>query len=211
MGADDLKSEIKRLDEQRKNLREAVRFFGREGSRERELDLCKRFLSAFDIQFEDRDLIPLEQALSPPDVRFGPIRFEVTELLDEGRRRHAEYKQDLARLEAATKPDPDWVEWEPEEFTLDQVLLEIVSRAFPAKNHYAPSVRRSLDLLVYYNRHRQFESLGELPTLGDDILRSGFRSLLVWTGGLAWVVHASEWAPEPLRSLSGQVRHHLIF
>jgi hypothetical protein len=53
---------------------------------ERERSVCAAFLRCLGIDFSVNDIIAQED--DPPDVIFGPARFEIRELYEEGRRRH---------------------------------------------------------------------------------------------------------------------------
>ncbi len=69
---------------------EAVRFFSSASKSERELWVAKEFLENLGAEFSDDELIVPEN--DPPDVVFRDVLFEVKEILDQGRRRHAEFK-----------------------------------------------------------------------------------------------------------------------
>ena len=89
------------LETQRKARAESVEYFQSANKPERERWVAQSFLTNLGVNFADGELMPGQD---PPDVRFRDTNFEIKEILDEGRRRHQEYKKGLEEAFRATAP-----------------------------------------------------------------------------------------------------------
>ena len=61
------------------------------------------------------------RASDPPDVRFRDAAFEIKEILDEGRRRHADLKEGLEKAKAARVPSDLLEPLTPRDITYNEV------------------------------------------------------------------------------------------
>lgn len=195
------------VEGRRRALSESVEYFSAKNKIERERWVCVEFLKNLGVLFEDKDVLPWSD--EPPDVVFRDARFEIKEILDPGRLRHAEYKLDLEKAQAATKPE-DFLE----PFTpLDITPLQIVDRLRPELEglalHYAPSARARMDLLFYVNLQDHFLLKGPMPEAAK-FAAYGWRSISVLKGWGALVFFAAAGAPLFLQSSAGTLlqRNH---
>jgi hypothetical protein len=136
----------------------------------------------------------------PPDVRFRDAHFEVKEIVDEGRRRHDEYKVSLERARAATSPQDLLEPATPRDITYTDASALVLARVNALSRKYAPSTRRLLDLLFYIDLQDVY---GYIPTAlpsNEHWLPFGFRSVSLVMGRLSGVLSASDDAPEFLQS-----------
>ena len=77
-----------RVKERREALVESVRFFGAQRKPEREVWVADHFLENLNIAYSTEEVVSSDD--DPPDVIFRDARFEIKEIMDPGRRRHAE-------------------------------------------------------------------------------------------------------------------------
>jgi hypothetical protein len=177
---------------------ESVRFFSPENRAERELWVAKEFLTNLGVDYLDTELVHVTD--DPPDVRFRGAAFEVKEILDPGRRRHAEYKEALEKAKAARKPRDLLEPVRPRDITYAQVCTQIEARLADLEVKYSTGARAQLDLLFYVNLENAF---GYVPTPLPPPARwerFGYRSLCILMGRLSGVLIASENAPEFLKN-----------
>jgi hypothetical protein len=133
------------LKDRRCALEKSIEYFSAKNKQERERWVCTEFIKNLGIAFDETEVLSPND--DPPDVTFRDARFEIKEVLDPGRRRHAEYKASLRK--AVETSDPlDLVG----QFTLQdnitplQLGNRILKELESFNGHYAPSVRANLDL-----------------------------------------------------------------
>jgi hypothetical protein len=186
----------------RKGLEKSVRFFGADNKAERELWVVNEFLTNLGLTF-----IPSEMAHvtdDPPDVRFRGAEFEVKEILDERRRRHADFKAALAKANAATSPADLLEGYTPRDITYEEIYGRVETKVAELAGKYAPAVRAQLDLLFYVNLedvHGYIET--PLPS-SERLSNYGFRSISFVMGSISGVFMAGASAPEVL--VNGGIR-----
>lgn len=90
------------IEDRRSALAESVKYFSQKNKPERERWICGSFLRNIDSAFDETEI--LSQDDEPPDVAFRDVRFEVKEVLDPGRLRHAEYKAAFKKALEASDP-----------------------------------------------------------------------------------------------------------
>ncbi|HVX56739.1 MAG TPA: DUF1780 domain-containing protein, partial [Candidatus Saccharimonadales bacterium] len=88
------------LEHRRKDLEASVQYFRSLHKPQREMWVVSQFAGNLGISTAGGDLRPAPN--DPPDVLFKDANFEVKEIMDSGRRRHAEYKEALAKARLAT-------------------------------------------------------------------------------------------------------------
>lgn len=174
---------------------------------ERELLTARGFLDTLGVTYSADEVVLHDD--EPPDVVFRDARFEVKELLDQGRRRDDEYREAARRAARATSRRDLFEEWDAEDVPLEQVAGEVIAVAGDQKK-YAADVKAGLDLLVYFNRQVLVEGVdgkgGEPPALGVQAGdAAGFRSVCVYGNSFAVVLHAGEAAPAFLEGYVGRV------
>lgn len=148
------------LKSARKRLKATTRFFSSKNKFERECWIVKKFLNLTNLnEFikPDRD---------PPDVIYQNARFEVIEILDEGRRRNDEHRERAKKIEEARKNNSLLPLVEPYELSLvtkNEIIEQVLTKITDKERKYAPSVLASLDLLVYVNfRNKKLDRTSEI-------------------------------------------------
>jgi len=186
------------LDSVRKAREESVRFFESANKPERERWVANEFLGNLGVEFLESEIQCVVD--EPPDIRFRSASFEVKEILDYGRRRHADYKAALETAKSATSPRDLLRQITPRDITYAEVcgLVEIEVARFAEK--YAPATRGKLDLLFYVNLEDVFGYVATpLPPPGRWEVY-GFRSISLVMGRLAGVLMTAETAPDFLKN-----------
>lgn len=193
---EDVKKYLKPL---RKRLQSTIRFFSSKNKFERECWIVKKFLNlknTNELKKPDRD---------PPDVFFKDARFEVFEILDEGRKRNDEHRERAKKIDEAEKNNSLSPLLEPQElshFSKDELINEVLSKISIKENKYAPAVTASLDLLVYVNfRTKKLDPHSQVTVDLESSFKK-WRSVSVLTnshGG--FVVYAGPLAPVLLKEL----------
>ena len=183
----------------RKQLKSTIRFFSSRNKFARECWIVKKFLNlknTDDFGRPDQD---------PPDVLYEDARFEVFEILDEGRKRNDEHRQRAKKIEEAERKNSLSPLLEPHElsyFSKNDLINEVLKKITIKENRYAPAVTASLDLLVYVNFI--FKKLDVASPITVDLEDSfkKWRSVSVLTNGHGgFVVYAGPLAPDFLKKL----------
>ena len=188
------------LEDRRKALRESVEYFSAKNKPERERWVCHEFVQNLGLSYADSEVVTPED--EPPDVVFRDCRFEIKELLDRGRRRHAEYKASLQKALEITDPQDLLEQFTPQDITPQQIGDRILNELEALQQHYAPSARRHLDILFYVNLQEHFLKAGPMPTA---LLFApyGWRSVSAVMGWGSLVLCTATDAPTLLVSNSG--------
>ncbi len=140
----------------------------------------------------------------PPDVLYKDARFEVLEILDEGRKRNDEHRERARKIEEAEKNNSLSPLLEPQEvshISRDDLIHEVLRKITIKENKYAPAVTASLDLLVYVNYLAKKLDISSQITVDIESDFKKWRSVSVLTndhGG--FVVYAGPLAPEFLKT-----------
>lgn len=185
----------------REGLKQSVDYFASQDKFIRESYVVTEFLTNLSIEHAKNELC---RADDPPDVVFRDARFEVKEILDEGRRRHADYKQSLVKALAATDPKDLLEGYTPRYITIGEVYDLIFNLASDlAKRKYPPTVRESLDLLCYVDLDNVM-GMVEAPYPDVSTLASlGYRSVSFLDGHRSGVFCAAPNSPVFLHSHLG--------
>lgn len=185
------------LEDRRNALRESVEYFSAKNKSERERWVCHEFIQNLGLSYDESEVVTPND--EPPDVVFRDCRFEIKELLDPGRRRHAEYKASLQKALEITDPRGLMKQFTPQDITPQQIGVRIVKELEALQQHYAPSARRYLDILFYVNLKEHFLKVGPMPPA---LLFApyGWRSVSAVMGWGALVMFAAPDAPMVLAS-----------
>ncbi len=70
--------------------------FSNKNKKSREIWVVKKFLDGLGLSYMESELCC--SANEPPDIIFRDAKFEIMEKMDEGRRRHKEYKDKLKKI-----------------------------------------------------------------------------------------------------------------
>ena len=132
------------------------------------------FLTNFGLEFGPEKVIRPKEDL--PDVIFRETAFEVKEILDPGRRRHDEYRADLAKALATSDPADLVEDVNPEDITPVQIGIVVAELTQILCRKYEPRFRATLDILVYVNLQSHFFKEGPMPD-ADAFSKFGFRSI----------------------------------
>lgn len=181
---------------------ESVSFFSNAGKQERERWVVNEFLTNLGLRCSESDVV--SSIDEPPDVTYRDGRFEVKEVMDVGKRRHAEYKESLRRAKEAKVVDDLLEEYPPRNITYTEVF-DLVGKHLATIRPYAPATKGNLDLLFYINLedvHGYISS--EIPSTAD-CQRQGWRSISFVAGPMGVVLCATASAPSFLRAHVGKV------
>ncbi len=189
----------KYLKSLRKNLKATNRFFSSKHKFERECWIVKKFLNLKNIdelKKPDRD---------PPDVLYRDARFEVIEILDEGRKRNDEHRERAKKIDEAQKNNslsPLLEPFQLSNVSKDEVINEVLRKITVKESKYAPAVTASLDLLVYVNYlTKRLDATSQITIdLKDRFKKWRSVSILINIDG-GFVLYLSPLAPEFLKGL----------
>lgn len=188
------------FEDRRNALRESVGYFSAKNKSERERWICHEFVQNLGLSYDEPEVVPPDD--EPPDVVFRDGRFEIKEILDPGRRRHAEYKASLQKALDATDPQDLLEEFTPQDVTPQQIGDRVLKELETLQEYYAPSARRHLDILFYVNLQEHFLKVGAMP-LAPVFAPYGWRSVSALIGWGALVMFAAPDAPTFLVSNVG--------
>jgi hypothetical protein len=87
----------------------------------------------------------------PPDIVFRDYRFEIKEILDNGRKRTEEYKASLAKAEKANYASSLLEHCTPIKLPIESALALVLGKMKQWSVKYSTSARQDLDLLIYLN------------------------------------------------------------
>ena len=191
------------LEDRRRALKESVEYFSTQNKQECERWVCIEFLKNLAITFDETEALSPDD--DPPDVVFRDARFEIKDVLDPGRRRHAEYKAAFKKALETSNPQVLVGQFTTHAIiTPLQVGNHILTELEKFTSHYAPSVRARLDLLFYVNLQKHFLEVGPMPET-NTFVPFGWRSISVLLGWGALVFFAAPDAPSILHSKVGIV------
>ena len=169
---------------------------------DRERMACAAFLRCLGITFETSELVPGRQ--EPVDIEFRKARFQLTEVIDEDRRRGDDWRERQTEYENARSPGDLLEPWKnPEPVSLADVValmggkLRSKAKKYPGAN---------VDILVYVNLSNKFlNPKFQWPEVGH-LREFGWRSISFVFPPYGGVVIAGESAPTFLRDSKGKVR-----
>ena len=190
------------IDDRRRGLKESIEYFSAKNKAERERWVCLEFVQNLGIAFDEAEVVSPEK--DPPDVAFRDAKFEIKEILDPGRKRHAEYKAALQK--ALTISDPqDLLElYAPKDITPVQIGERVLAELNDLNHHYPRKVCEETDLLFYVNLQEHQLKIGLMPP-APDFGSFGWRSISAVLGWGALVFCAAPSAPAFLCAKVGTV------
>ena len=187
----------------RKAREESVKFFGAANKPERERWVANEFLGNLGVEFAESEIQCV--ADEPPDIRFRSASFEIKEIIDKGRRRHADCKTALEKANSASSPQDLLEPVTPRDITYTEVCDLVEAEVVRFAEKYAPATRSNLDLLFYVNLEDVFGYVATpLPPLSK-WGAYGFRSVSIVMGRLAGVLMAAQTAPDFLKECGPRV------
>ena len=125
---------------------ESVDWFSNKNKPEREKWVVAEHLTNLGIPFNDDDIV---EGADPPDVVFRDAKFEIKEILTQGRRRHDEYKQKEITADNAANLGELLEPYAPQSITIEALYARLIEDL--NKLSYSPDKRCMLDLLLYVN------------------------------------------------------------
>ena len=196
--SDDEMSDEEYLASVRKAREESVRFFDSANKPEREHWVANEFLGNLGVEFTESEIQCV--ADEPPDIRFRSASFEVKEILDKGRRRHADFKTALEKANSARSPRDLLEPVTPRDITYAEVCNLVEAEVVRFAEKYAPATRSNLDLLFYVNLEDVFGYVATPLPPPSKWEVYGFRSVSLVMGRLAGVLMAAQTAPDFLKN-----------
>lgn len=187
-----------------KEREESVRFFSAANRPERELWVANEFLTNLGMQFDASELVHVTD--DPPDVRFRDAEFEIKEILDPGRRRHAEFKAAYERAKVATCPQDLLEDYTPRDITYQEIYSRIEANVIDFSKKYEPGTRSRMDLLFYVNLEDVHGYIATPLPSSSRLSKMGFRSVCFIMGRIAGVLAATASAPAFLKTGEPQIR-----
>lgn len=169
----------------------------------REWHTAVNFLMNLHIGVDDSQVFCSPQ--DPPDVLYRDAAFEVKEIMDKGRLRHAEVKQ--ARQNQKSKLSRQAVELRPviNLLPMDAAALVLVQLDELA-GRYQPDVKVKTDALFYINKLDHWFDDGPMPG-PQSFAGYGWRSVsAVVRSDVSLVFYAAPSAPQFLQANAGLVR-----
>lgn len=191
------------IESVRKEREESVKFFSSANRPERELWVANEFLTNLGVSFSEEELEHITD--DPPDVRFKNVNFEIKEILDPGRRRHAEFKEAFERAKNAKKAQDLLEPSSPRDIIYTEIYALVEAEVERYSSKYSMEVRKTLDLLFYVNLEDVYGYIAS-PLPPQETLKSyGFRSVSFVMGPLSGVLMADKGAPEIFTSSAPRV------
>jgi hypothetical protein len=191
------------LAEYIKGLEASVAYFAPGTTKARELHTVNSFLENLRLNFTEEELVSPDD--DPPDIAFREARFEIKEILDPGRRRHAEYKAALERAKTLTDPKDSFEMFTPIDVHITDILGRCESAAEELRTKYPDAVRAGLDLLFFVNLQHVFHVI-ETPFPSTDRLVSlGWRSISFVMGQRSCSFYARVDAPDFIKTALGRI------
>lgn len=180
--------------------KESVKFFSNFGRVEREKKAFEAFLRCWDIVFDES--IYLVPDNDPPDCIYDGHYFEIAELLDNGRRRHKEYKDNLKNAEAATKGSDLLEECRPdEEIGFSEVIEELMVNLEKKRRKYEIQEIKydCFNIIVYVNYAEKYFKILKDCNL-KELREQGWCSVSMVTRSESYVFFADRDAPDFIKS-----------
>src|ERR1700674_3041291 len=125
------------LKDLRDGLKGSVDYFRSDNKSERERWTCREFILNLNRAAEPESFVSPRE--DPPDVIHRDARFEVKEIMDRERKRHAEYRAALERALKTTDPGQLMKQYSPKDITptdignLAVAELERLAKKYEAK------------------------------------------------------------------------------
>lgn len=184
-------------------LKESLDFFSPQRKLERELWVGRELLHYLALSEFENELLPSDD--DPPDLFFKGAKFELKEIVNEGRQRGREYKEALIAAAQVTTYAELLEEYTPMAMSACEAVSLTCEKAKVWSKKYAPAVTRSLDLLFYLN-WQDYSITGSSIEYGEEFelgSLSPWRSVSVVSNDCAFVLFVNTDAPEFLQQAVG--------
>ena len=179
-------------------LEESLAFYGNQSKFGREKWVALRLVEGLGIDFQNEEFKPSEE---PSDVLFRSAHFQVKEMLNEGRKRTQELKEQMKRAKAAKSFRDLQEHYTPQDITFTEIVERCAKFANDIANHYGPHERNNIDLICYFN----YVDYHETNTINMETVNNAFRSFSVVSNRFCAVINTAENAPRFLSENKGRV------
>jgi hypothetical protein len=189
------------------DLEESVRYFSSDAEYKREGErwVAESFIENLHQTYQPDEIVSADN--DPPDVVFRDAKFEIKEIMDEGRRRHGEYKDELKRIRAISDAKDLLKSFRPKTITIQEVYEHCKKRVESLDKKYPLAVKADTDLLLYVNLQGVTE-ITEHPYPDVSALESaGWRSISFVDGQRSCCLYAHASAPDFIRQAVGHISH----
>lgn len=195
------------IEERIEAAKEDFRFFSNDCKSVRELWVVKHFLYQLRIEFSNDEISPSSD--EPADVVYQEARFQVKEIMNKNRKRNDEYKESLRKAERSTSASDFLEPYRPQKITCSDLVPIVAEQSLKYQRKYGPRERTSTDLLFYFN----LQDIHIVGNIFPDVdpyssKMSGWRSVSVYSGDCALVLHVSLSAPNFLKTSKGKVHRN---
>jgi hypothetical protein len=197
-------NEQKLIAQRIEDLEASVAYFASGNKAERERWVVEEFVQNLGLTPVAGEIISIKD--DPPDVEFRDARFEIKEILDPGRRRHDEYKQELARVRRVEEVGDLLTPFEPKEVGLDEIYRLCHGKAV-SLGTYASDFKMRTDLLLYVNL-KEVMYVREQPYPDtSELAATGWRSVSFLMGRRSSCFYAGRDAADFIKQAAGRVHH----
>jgi hypothetical protein len=182
----------------------SVAYFASHNKQERERWVATEFALNLGLAPAQGELRSIEP--DPPDVAFRDARFEIKEILDMGRRRHDEYKRELARVRGISKAQDLLTEFTPKDGSVGEIY-DLCLKEAASLDKYSNDLKTQTDLLFYVNLH-DVMYVAEHPFPDTSALTAiGWRSISFLMGRRSCCFCARPDAPDFFKQAVGRICH----
>jgi len=187
----------------RRQIAETRRLFSNPQKPEREKMVCRAFLRSIGVEFSEDEIAV--GASEPVDIAFRDAAFQITEVLDEGRKRSLEHKELEIRYQNACSARDVMEPWRgPEAMEFGEVVSVTAKRLDKKFAKLGQQGCRGIDALVHVDLFRPviryLYPAAFVETDDANTMRAhGWRSVSVLMIPYATVLFADETAPPFLR------------
>jgi len=188
-------------------IKETIHFISNDCKSDREVWVVRHFLSQLCIDFSNEEIHASSD--EPVDVVYCDAKFQVKEIYDKGRKRGDEYKESLRKAKIAISASDLFEPYSPQKMICDDVASIVAKLASVWQQKYGPSECMSTDLLFYFNLqdiHIVGNVLTDVDAYSSEM--AAWRSVSVFLGDCAFVLHVSEKAPGFLKTAKGKVHRN---
>ncbi|CAJ6458397.1 Protein of uncharacterised function (DUF1780) [Burkholderia pseudomallei] len=186
------------------DLAASVAYFGSHNKQERERWVATEFALNLGLTPAQGEIQSIKT--DPPDVAFRDARFEIKEILDPGRRRHDEYKKELARVRGISKAQDLLKEFTPKDSSVGEIY-DLCLKEAASLDKYSNDFKKRTDLLLYVNLH-DVMYVAEQPFPDTSALTAiGWRSISFLMGRRSCCFCARPDVPDFLKQAVGRICH----
>ncbi len=193
------------IDELRRDTQESIIYFSNKNKKERERAICRAFLRCLGIIFMECDII--SDSNEPTDVKFQNAEFQIKELQDKDRKRHAEYKESYKKYKRVSTVKELFEEYTHQEISLQEVCNQLTDFLKKYANKLGKKMCNNLDLLVYVNLKDKELEYNNGVIEYSNIAKQGWRSVSMIMNRCSYIFYANDNATEFLKKNQQQLKH----